>query len=77
MARLTPLLLSMMLLQGCASLGLSASKLPDELVTCERSPVLYSPETMKPEEVASYIVNLYFAGKDCRDRLDAIRRMQE
>ncbi len=69
------LLSSSVLLSACASSkpidSVAALEVPRGLLTCQPSPPV--PEFKSQKDVAGYIVDLWEAGQDCRQKLGAIR----
>lgn len=61
-----------MLLSACASV--SRPEIPKSLLTCAPSPAVPG-ENASSRKVATYIVDLYDAHKDCEGNLAAVRRI--
>ena len=57
-------------LTGCASADAAP---PAEMLTCAPAPEVPEAETQRP--VAAYLVDLWDAGEDCRQRLGAVREL--
>lgn len=51
------------------------SKVPEPLLTCIASPII--PEMKAQSDVADYILDLWNAGEDCRQKLAQVKKLQE
>lgn len=59
---------------GCASADrVTVAAPPAEMLTCAPAPAV--PEVETQRAVATYIVDLWDAGEDCRQRLGAVREL--
>jgi hypothetical protein len=73
-------LISMLMLAGCAETPTQLVELrdtqrpdvPDSLLTCEAAPEVPSEGSWQ-SEVARYVLDLFGAGEDCRQKLGAVR----
>ena len=46
---------------------------PPALLVCQGSPPVPTGPTVKQSDIAGYVVNLWGAGQDCRNKLGAVR----
>lgn len=73
---LLSLLCSVALLTACASADrVTVAVPPADVLTCAPAPVV--PDSDSQRAVATYVVDLWDAGEDCRQRLGAVRELYQ
>ena len=78
-AIVAPLLLSAMLLTGCASVDRVIRPnviVPNSLLTCEEYPTLPDEEATDTD-LAVFLLRTEFSWRDCRDNLNAVAELLE